>query len=132
MTVTGDSLGVFCSLQDRDTLVLCDPEPCHPPLQPLSEEAQPGDISFPPSVGSSAVDPRQPRKPESHLWAKMCLAFAAEVLRRKFNISPKHQIIGAAPGPTVVSQAPAAALITSGLSKGKKKKGNKSSGTLQV
>lgn len=56
--------------QDRDALVLSDPGPFHPPLQPLSEAALPGDISSSPLAGSDMVDPRQPRKPQPHLWAK--------------------------------------------------------------
>lgn len=83
LIITGDTLGGFCSPQDRDALVLSDPGPFRPRLQPLSEEALPGDVSSSPPTGSSTVDPRQPRKPQSHLWAKTCSVFA-ELLTEHF------------------------------------------------
>jgi len=35
------------------------------------------------------VDPRQPRKPQPHLWAKRCSVFAVRSTQ-KFSISPSH------------------------------------------
>lgn len=69
--------------------MLSDPGPCHPPLQPLSEGILPGDISSSPPAGSGTVDPRQPRKPQSHLWAKTCSAFAVRSAQSEVQHLPQ-------------------------------------------